>query len=129
MAVSDQEVAAWLAANPTATDAQIAQAAASAGVSAEQLSRVTNIPVTEVVSRIEAASARPAPQPPAPEVQTGSTMPGFKASDYHVANVMATNEPQAYKDLYAAIQSGQARVGAIQNETSYYDFAPSTETT
>ena len=46
MAVSDQEVAAWLAANPTATDAQIAQAAASEGVSAEQLFRVTNIPVT-----------------------------------------------------------------------------------
>ena len=41
MAVSDQEVAAWLAANPTASNAEIAQAAAAAGVSAGQYERVT----------------------------------------------------------------------------------------
>ena len=129
MAVSDQEVAAWLAANPTATDAQIAQAAASAGVSAEQIARVTDIPVSEVVSRIEAASDRPAPQPSAPQQQGGVTEPGYKSSDYHLANVLKSNEPQAFKDLYSALQSGQARVGAIQNNTNYYDFAPSSETT
>ena len=56
MAVSDQEVAAWLAANPNATDAQIAQAAAAAGVSAQQLASVTGLPVNEVNNRIAAAT-------------------------------------------------------------------------
>ncbi|UOF80803.1 hypothetical protein [Caudoviricetes sp.] len=54
MAVTDKDVAAWFAANPGATDAQIAQAAAAAGVSASQLSRVTGVPVSEVVSRVGA---------------------------------------------------------------------------
>jgi len=44
MAVSDQEVAAWLAANPTASNAEIAQAAAAAGVDANQFERVTGTP-------------------------------------------------------------------------------------
>ena len=44
MAVSDQEVAAWLAANPTASNAEIAQAAAAAGVDANQFERVTGVP-------------------------------------------------------------------------------------
>jgi hypothetical protein len=60
MAVSNQEVAAWLQANPMASDAEIAQAAASAGVSAQQLSLVTGVPVEQVISRAQAA---------APEVQ------------------------------------------------------------
>lgn len=54
MAVSNQEVAAWLAANPTATDAQIAQAALAAGISSQQLAQVTGIPVEQVESRITA---------------------------------------------------------------------------
>lgn len=60
MAVSNQEVADWLRANPMASDAEIAQAAAAAGVSAQQLSLVTGVPVDQVLSRAQAA---------APEVQ------------------------------------------------------------
>lgn len=56
MAVTDKQVADWFAANPGATDAQIAQAAAAAGVSASQLSRVTGVPVSEVVSRVGATN-------------------------------------------------------------------------
>lgn len=44
MAVSDQEVAAWLAANPTATPAEIAQAASAAGVTSAQFERATGQP-------------------------------------------------------------------------------------
>lgn len=54
MAVTDQQVLQWFQDNPGATDAQIAQAAAAAGVSASQLSRVTGVPVSEVVSRVGA---------------------------------------------------------------------------
>lgn len=56
MALSDQQVLQWLQDNPNATDAQIAQAAAQAGVSAEQLSRVTSVPVAEIQARVAAAA-------------------------------------------------------------------------
>ena len=46
MAVSDEAVKAWFAANPNATDAQIVEAAKQAGVGAEQVSRVTQAPIT-----------------------------------------------------------------------------------
>ena len=52
MAVSNQEIAAWLAANPGASDAQIAQAAQQAGVSSQQLAQVTGVPVAQVEARI-----------------------------------------------------------------------------
>ena len=55
---TNQEVAAWLAANPTATDSQIAAAANAAGVSAGQLAEVTGISESEVIGRMmEAAPA------------------------------------------------------------------------
>lgn len=57
MAVTDKQVLQWFQDNPNATDAQIAQAAAAAGVSASQLSRVTGVPVSEVVSRVEATGS------------------------------------------------------------------------
>lgn len=53
MAVSNQEVAAWLAANPMASDAEIAQAALDAGVSSQQLAQVTGIPVEQIETRIK----------------------------------------------------------------------------
>lgn len=52
MAVSNQEIAAWLAANPGASDAQIAQAAQQAGVSSQQLAQVTGVPVAQIEARI-----------------------------------------------------------------------------
>ena len=63
MAVTNEQVFNWLQANPTATDAQIAQVAAAAGVSAQQLSQVTGVPVEQVVARV--ATAAPSVQLPA----------------------------------------------------------------
>lgn len=56
MAVTNEQVFNWLQANPQATDAQIAQAAAAAGVSAAQLSAVTGVPVAQVEARVAAAA-------------------------------------------------------------------------
>lgn len=56
MAYTDQQIIQWFKDNPNATDAQIAQVAAQAGVSAEQLARVTGKPLQEIVKR---ASATP----------------------------------------------------------------------
>lgn len=67
MAVSNQEVAAYLAANPGLTDAQIVKEAAKAGVTPEQLSQVTGIPEGQVVSRIAATL------PPGQNVNLGGT--------------------------------------------------------
>lgn len=103
--------------------AAIASAAAQYGVTAADLANATGYSLADVnnyfknaglsVNQGTAFPERPTPQPSAPQVQTGYTAPGYKASDYNVANVMATNEPQAYKDLYSAIQSGQARIAPV----------------
>lgn len=52
MAVSNQEVAAYLAANPTLSDAQIVSAMAEYGVSPAQMAAVTGLNEGEVVSRV-----------------------------------------------------------------------------
>lgn len=56
MAFTNQQVADWLASNPGLSDAQIAAAMAQFGVSPEQMSAVTGIPVQQVVSRMTAAA-------------------------------------------------------------------------
>lgn len=56
MAISDQQLLQWFLDNPNATDAQIAQVAAKDGVSAEQLSRVTSVPVAEIQARVATAA-------------------------------------------------------------------------
>ena len=50
--VSDTQVKDWLDANPNESDAEIVAAAQSAGVDAEQLSRVTGVDKKEVETRI-----------------------------------------------------------------------------
>ena len=56
MAYTDQQVLQWFLDNPNATDAQIAQTAAAAQIPAEQLSRVTSVPVAEIQARVAAAA-------------------------------------------------------------------------
>lgn len=53
MAFTNEQVLQWFLDNPNATDAQIAQTAAAAGVSAQQLSQVTGVPVQEVQARAQ----------------------------------------------------------------------------
>jgi hypothetical protein len=61
---TNEQVIAWLTANPTATDAEITAAANASGVSAAQLAAVTGLPVAAVESRMSAAA--PAAQTSAP---------------------------------------------------------------
>lgn len=124
--------------NPSA----IAAAAAQYGVTASDLANAVGVSIADVNKYFSNAGLsvnqgtpvssfpeRPTPQPSAPQVQTGYTTPGYKASDYNLANVLATNEPQAYKDLYSALQSGQARIGTQEITTGGgYDSSPTTET-
>jgi hypothetical protein len=55
MAFTNEQVLQWFLDNPNATDAQIAQTAAAAGVSAQQLSQVTGVPVQQVQARAQSA--------------------------------------------------------------------------
>lgn len=66
MAVTNEQVFNWLQANPTATDAEIAQAAAAAGVSTQQLSEVTGVPVAQIEARVAAAAPTVQLPPAAP---------------------------------------------------------------
>ena len=104
--------------------AAIADAAAKFGVTASDLANAVGVTVADVNNYFDKAGLsvsqgtpissfpeRPTPQPSAPEVKSGYTTGGYQPSDYNVSNVLATNEPQAYKDLYSALQSGQARIG------------------
>lgn len=52
MAVTNEQVAAYLASNPNLTDAEIVQTMAQAGVSPAQLAAVTGLPEGTIVSRI-----------------------------------------------------------------------------
>jgi hypothetical protein len=78
MAFTNEQVLQWFLDNPNATDAQIAQTAAAAGVSAQQLSQVTGVPVQQVEARAQevgvnlpAVTPTPAPMPaPAPVQNT-----------------------------------------------------------
>ena len=67
MAYTDQQVLQWFLDNPNASDAQIAQTAAAAQIPAEQLSRVTSVPVAEIQARVAAA----APEVQLPPANTG----------------------------------------------------------
>ena len=55
MAVSDADVKAWFAANPNASDKEIAEAAKAANVSAAQIALATKANVTDVINRAKAA--------------------------------------------------------------------------
>jgi hypothetical protein len=60
MAVTNQQVADWLAASPNLTDAEIASAMQQFGVSAAQMAEVTGIDAGVVQARYEAAAPAPA---------------------------------------------------------------------
>jgi hypothetical protein len=68
MAITNEQILNWLQANPNATDAQIAQTAATAGVSAQQLAQVTGLSADQINARATAANPSlqlPAYVPPA----------------------------------------------------------------
>lgn len=85
MAFTDQQVLQWFLDNPNATDAQIAQTAAAAQIPAEQLSRVTSVPVAEIQARVAAA---------APGVQLPSSNAGLFSAPAPVENTWNYDEYQ-----------------------------------
>ena len=115
MAVSNQEVAAWLAANPGATDAQIAQAAQAAGVSPQQLAQVTGVPVEQVQTRINAAMPPQAvaPQAPTEPWNYESYLSKIKSGDADymqelgkLGGVMGQNAQNVYREILAQQNAG-----------------------
>ena len=99
MAYTDQQVLQWFKDNPNATDAQIAQTASQAGVSAEQLARVTGKPLQEITQR--ASTASPNTVLPAPQISQ---------RQQEINDWVYKSEPKEYQDLYTALQSGKAKV-------------------
>lgn len=114
MAVSNQEVAAWLAANPTATDAQIAQAALAAGVSSQQLAQVTGIPVEQVESRITAVLPSLNPTVEQRWQDLGEAM----VPQYFVTGTNIQVDEPTYTELAAQSDSAGPRVS---NPITIYD--------
>lgn len=136
MAVTNEQVSNWLRANPNATDAEIAKAAADAGVSAQQLSDVTGVPVQQVVARV--AAAAPAVQLPvaAPETSWNynqyyeslkSESTNFNAALGNVGGVMGQNAQNIYNEILAQQKAGSAEYwykgNTASKEAAAADFA------
>lgn len=96
MAFTDQQVLQWFLDNPNASDAQIAQTAAAAQIPAEQLSRVTSVPVAEIQARVAAA---------APSIQLPSTAPQAPTKTWD----------EAYYEYGNALRSGDVTAGTIKD--------------
>lgn len=96
MAVTNEQVAAYLASNPNLSDAEIAQVAAAAGVSAQQLSEVTGVPVAQIQSRVAAA---------APSIQLPSTAPQAPTKTWD----------EAYSEYGNALRSGDVTASTIKD--------------
>ena len=133
MAVTNEQVFNWLQANPTATDAQIVQAAAAAGVSAEQLSQVTGVPVEQVVARaataaptVELPSTAPSAAAPSPEpwdydkyvkgLKSGNT--DFNQEFDKLGGMMGQNAKNIYREILAQQNAGTASAWSKGNTAS-----------
>jgi hypothetical protein len=130
MAVTNEQVFNWLQANPTATDAQIVQAAAAAGVSAEQLSQVTGVPVEQVVARASTAA-------PTVELPSTAAAPSTEPWDYDkyvkglksgntdfnqefdkLGGMMGQNAKNIYREILAQQNAGTASAWSKGNTAS-----------
>jgi len=70
MAVTNEQVASYLADNPGLSDAQIAQTMAQFNVSPAQMAAVTGIPESQVAARVAAVTSNALPSSPAPTANT-----------------------------------------------------------
>jgi hypothetical protein len=147
MAVSNQEVLNWLQANPQATDAEIAQAAAAAGVSAQQLAQVVGLPVEQVIQRSQnvGVSLPTAPQAVTPAAPTAAPVKDWNYDEYlqvikqggdlneqaqrlaKEAPVMAANASNVFNEIIAQQQAGTNEFwykgNTASNEAAAADFA------
>jgi len=130
MAVSDQEVSAWLAANPFATDAQIASAMDQYGVSSAQLARVTGLSVPMVEQRKAAAQQQELQSTFDPRVAQGEyTLPSQRTGtltgrgdDYQVYEEVAKQGPLTYYQTYDAYGNATGTPFAINTGDTAKDF-------
>lgn len=121
MAVSNQEVAAFLAANPGLTDAQIAQAAQDAGVSSQQLAQVTGIPVEQIETRIR--DVLPSIKPVVEE-RTVDMGEGTRSEYYVKGTNIAVDAPNYYEDYFSGGPLTESSVPTLQqNNVTIYDAA------
>lgn len=137
MATREQQIADFVSAVLADTSksqaekaATINAAAAANNVSQAEIAAATGYTQQQVASYLGAPAPTAAPATalaptPAPAKTTGS--------DYHLQEVLQSNEPQAFKDLYVAIQSGQAKVvpvtvmGGMYNPSGDFIEEPTTE--
>ncbi len=73
MAVTNEQVASYLAANPGLSDAQIAQTMAQFNVTPAQMAAVTGIPESQVAARVAAVTSNALPVAPAAASSTANT--------------------------------------------------------
>ena len=73
MAVTNEQVASYLAANPGLSDAQIAQTMAQFNVTPAQMAAVTGIPESQVAARVAAVTSNTLPVTPAAASSTANT--------------------------------------------------------
>lgn len=130
MAVSDQEVSAWLAANPFATDAQIAAAMDQYGVSSAQLARVTGLSVPMVEQRKAAAQRQELQSTFDPRVaesqytlssqRTGTL--AERGDDYQLYEEVGKEGPLTYYQSYDAYGNKTGTPFAINTGDNVQDF-------
>jgi len=104
MALTAQEVTAFLQANPGLTDAQIASLANQYGVSAQTLSEATGVPVEQVTQRAEAAGT--------PLTATGM-MTGGTATTQTATQQAATQQPSLLSGIVLAGDSWLSNNGNL----------------
>ena len=114
--ITSADIQGWLAANPNATDADIARAAQQYGVSYEQIANATGVPLDEVRRRVQAVGL------PNPGIvgQTQQGMVGNATAPINAAfgNPFAYNQQNPYLD-----QMGQQVLGQL-NENLFRNVLP-----
>jgi len=129
---TNEQVAAWLKSNPTASDAQIASLAKEAGVSAAQLAAVTGLTEADVTQRLAAAPAYVAP----PTQVAAPTGGGLLTSPVAAPAASAPTGP-SYKDYTGSsdylgkiidqVNSGDAKVITSRNVPGYISYGETDE--
>src|SRR5690625_5051022 len=115
MAVSDEEVYAWLWANPEASDIEIAQMMQLHGVSPRQVAGVLGMSVQDVTNRFETAMGQieanqpPPPPPPPPTGQIGAEQAYQESLESALATIQEY-EQRARQDMLAAQQQARGDV-------------------
>lgn len=115
MAVSDEEVYAWLWANPEASDIEIAQMMQQHGVSPRQVAGVLGMSVQDVTNRFETAMGQieanqPTPPPPPPPTGQIGAEQAYQESLESALATIQEYEQRARQDMLAAQQQARGDV-------------------